>query len=93
MSTGRTGIDHGIARPRHVDDETGRYRGYMDIVPPHETLPERLIREAIEAGEFDHLPGAGKPLPGAGVPDDDLWWVREWLKRNRDEVEGRWSSG
>ena len=52
-----------------------------------ESLPERLIRETIEAGEFDALPGAGKPIPGAGVPDDDLWWVREWLKRNRDETD------
>ncbi|MGH8951665.1 MAG: DUF1992 domain-containing protein [Acidimicrobiia bacterium] len=48
----------------------------------YETLPERLIREAIEAGDFDDLPGAGKPLPGAGNRDDDLWWVRAWLKRN-----------
>jgi Domain of unknown function (DUF1992) len=47
-----------------------------------ETLPERLIREAIEAGEFDDLPGEGKPLPGAGRPDDELWWVRSWLRRN-----------
>jgi len=63
----------------------------MDIVSPveqepidrYESLPDRLIREAIEAGEFDDLPGAGKPMPGAGMPDDDLWWVRDWLKRNR----------
>ncbi len=48
------------------------------------TLADRLIREAIEAGEFDDLPGAGKPLPGAGIPDDDLWWVRDWVKRNLD---------
>jgi hypothetical protein len=54
----------------------------------HETLPERLIREAMEAGEFDDLPGTGKPLPGAGIPDDDLWWVRDWLKRNSE-----WNSG
>jgi hypothetical protein len=65
----------------------------MEPPPPYETLPERLIREAMEAGEFDELPGAGKPLPGAGVPDDDLWWVREWLKRTREEAGGEWSSG
>lgn len=62
----------------------------MEDRPPsdiYESLPERLIREAIEAGEFAALPGAGKPIPGAGVPDDDLWWVREWLKRNRDETD------
>lgn len=47
-----------------------------------EPLPERLIREAIEAGEFDNLPGEGKPIPDAGTKDDELWWVRGWLKRN-----------
>jgi hypothetical protein len=53
----------------------------------YESLPERLIREAIEDGEFDVLPGAGKPLPGAGVPDEELWWVREWLKRNQAQSD------
>lgn len=56
----------------------------MSSDDPYETLPERLIREAIEAGQFEDLPGEGKPLPGAGMPDDDLWWVRNWLKRNPD---------
>jgi hypothetical protein len=59
----------------------------METQPPYETLSERLIREAIESGDFDDLPGAGKPIPGAGSPDDDLWWVREWLIRNRDESQ------
>jgi len=54
----------------------------------YESLPERLIREAIETGEFDNLAGAGKPIPGAGVPDDDLWWVREWLERKRAKTAG-----
>ena len=67
--------------------------GVMVPDPPHETLPERLIREAMEAGEFDELPGTGRPLPGAGMPDDDLWWVREWARRRLQEGEDRWSSG
>ena len=46
---------------------------------------ERAIREAIEAGEFDDLAGAGKPIPGAGQKDDDLWWVRGWVERNRQD--------
>ena len=29
---------------------------------PFSRLAERRIREAIAQGEFDHLPGAGKPL-------------------------------
>ncbi len=46
---------------------------------------DRLIRKAMEAGEFDDLPGTGKPIPGAGTVDDELWWVRSWLKRNQDQ--------
>jgi hypothetical protein len=49
----------------------------------HETYVDRLIREAMERGEFDELPGAGKPIPGAGRPDDRWWWFRSWVKRNR----------
>lgn len=44
---------------------------------------DQLIREAMEAGEFDDLAGAGRPIPGAGTVDDEMWWVRAWLKRNR----------
>jgi hypothetical protein len=53
--------------------------------PRYETLPERLIREAMESGEFDDLPGTGEPLPGAGQPDDELWWVRAWMRRSAPE--------
>ncbi|SMC89901.1 DUF1992 domain-containing protein [Lentzea albidocapillata] len=31
-----------------------------------ESWIDRQIREAQERGEFDNLPSAGKPLPGAG---------------------------
>lgn len=50
-----------------------------------ESRAERLIREAIEAGGFDDLPGAGVPIPGRGTKDDALWWVREWVRRNRND--------
>jgi hypothetical protein len=48
-----------------------------------ETTSDRVIREAMEAGDFEDLPGQGKPIPGAGTVDDEMWWVRSWLKRNR----------
>ena len=47
----------------------------------HETAVERAIREAQERGEFDNLPGQGKPLPGLDGPDDELWWVRNYIRR------------
>ncbi len=47
-----------------------------------ESHVDRLIREAMERGEFDDLPGTGRPIPGTGTNDDELWWIRRWLKRN-----------
>jgi len=52
-----------------------------------ESEVDRIIREAMERGEFDQLPGEGKPLPGAGETDDDLWWVRKWMSRQRKDEE------
>lgn len=46
-----------------------------------ETWIDRQIRDAAERGEFDNLPGAGKPLPGAGRPDDENWWLNDYLRR------------
>ncbi len=39
------------------------------------------IREAQENGQFDNLPGFGKPLPNTGDPYDENWWVKERLRR------------
>jgi hypothetical protein len=47
----------------------------------YESRIERQIREAQERGEFDNLPGAGKPLPGHGSTDDENWWIRDWIRR------------
>jgi hypothetical protein len=46
-----------------------------------QTWVERQIREAIERGEFDNLPGAGKPIPDLDKPHDELWWVKDKLRR------------
>lgn len=45
-----------------------------------EAWADRQIREAIERGEFDDLPGAGKPLPGLNRPHDDNWWIKQKLR-------------
>ena len=48
---------------------------------PYESPVDRQIREARERGDFENLPGAGKPLPGYGKPDDEDWWVRGLIRR------------
>jgi len=50
---------------------------------PYESWVERQIREATERGEFDNLPGAGRPLPGLNGRDDEDWWVKGFLEREK----------
>jgi hypothetical protein len=35
----------------------------------------------MERGDFDGLPGHGKPIEGVDRPRDELWWVRDKLRR------------
>ncbi|HVD20236.1 MAG TPA: DUF1992 domain-containing protein [Propionibacteriaceae bacterium] len=50
---------------------------------PYESWVERQIREATERGEFDNLPGQGKPIKGLGGRDEENWWVRAYLEREQ----------
>ncbi|GIH05111.1 DUF1992 domain-containing protein [Rhizocola hellebori] len=49
----------------------------------YESPIDRQIREAQERGEFDNLPGFGKPLPGSGQPLHDDWWLKEMVHREQ----------
>ena len=44
-----------------------------------ESRVERMIREATERGEFDNLPGAGKPLDLTDSDDPD-WCVKRKIR-------------
>ncbi|MEU6077442.1 DUF1992 domain-containing protein [Micromonospora sp. NPDC047074] len=48
-----------------------------------EATVEARIRTAQEQGEFDNLPGTGKPIPGRGQPYDESWWIRSFLEREK----------
>ena len=43
-------------------------------------IAEDKIRAAIEAGEFDHLPGFGKPSDLIDEPYDPFWWIRRKIR-------------
>ena len=42
---------------------------------------ESQINEAMAAGAFDNLPGAGKPLPNNKGQFDPDWWVKQYAER------------
>lgn len=44
---------------------------------------ENAIQQAIRRGEFDNLPGAGKPLEGLTGRYDPDWWIRRKIEREQ----------
>src|SRR5438477_12799713 len=46
-----------------------------------ESWVDRQIREGMERGEFDDLPGHGQPRRDIEGRRDELWWVRAKLRR------------
>lgn len=50
----------------------------MASTPRFESWIDRQVREAMERGEFDDLPGAGKPLRLRNLGDPD-WWIKQKL--------------
>ena len=41
------------------------------------------VRRAMERGEFDDLPGAGKPIRGLDGNHDPNWWVKSLIEREQ----------
>jgi hypothetical protein len=58
-----------------------------------ESPVEKAIREAQERGEFDNLPGAGRPLRSLGNPEveDPDWWVKSLVERENLDLSGAMS--
>jgi hypothetical protein len=44
-------------------------------------IAENRIRTAIEAGEFENLPGYGQRVAILDEPYDPHWWIRRKLRR------------
>lgn len=44
---------------------------------------EFQVRQAMQRGDFDDLPGAGKPIRGLGGTHDPEWWVKGLIEREQ----------
>lgn len=44
------------------------------------------VKQAMERGEFDDLPGQGKPIEGLGEQHDPDWWVKKLVEREQVSV-------
>ena len=55
-------------------------------IQQQQTWVDLQIRQAMERGEFDDLPGAGKPIEGLGEHHDPDWWLKKLVERERIAV-------
>ncbi len=64
------------------DDRTGRSAAAERMARKNEWV-DLQIRKAMERGEFDDLPGAGKPLKSLGTQHDPDWWLKQLIEREQ----------
>jgi hypothetical protein len=67
-----------------VDDEDGDDDSAAAQRLEHQALwVDMQVRRAIERGDFDNLPGAGKPIRGLGTTHDPDWWAKSLIEREK----------
>ncbi|WP_299931359.1 DUF1992 domain-containing protein [uncultured Nocardioides sp.] len=69
-----------VRKERERDDRTGRSAAAARIAQ-QATWVDLQVRQAMERGEFDDLPGKGKPIEDLGVEHDPDWWVKKLVER------------
>ena len=62
------------------DERTGRGAAAQRMQRQHEYV-DLQIEEAMARGDFDNLPGAGKPIKNLGTQHDPDWWVKQLIER------------
>lgn len=72
-------------RGPETDARTGSPSAAARIAQQH-TWVDLQVRQAIERGDFDDLPGRGKPIEGLGERHDPDWWVKRLVERERIAV-------
>ncbi|KRC63792.1 hypothetical protein ASE12_02825 [Aeromicrobium sp. Root236] len=85
-------------RKRHeyrsrLEAEAAASEGHEDDQDEAEAREKRLanqaqwvelqVQQAMRRGEFDNLPGTGKPIPGLDAPHDPDWWLKRLIERER----------
>jgi hypothetical protein len=63
-----------------AEEDVGAAPGFAAAVDQAAFI-ETAIQVAIRRGDFDDLPGAGKPLEGLGTHHDPDWWIRRKIQQ------------
>ena len=74
-----------MAREREPDRRESRAAARARI-EQQQTWVDVQVRQAMERGEFENLPGYGKPIEGLGTEHDPDWWLKKLVERERITV-------
>jgi hypothetical protein len=55
-------------------------------IAQQQTWVDLQVRQAMERGDFDDLPGAGKPIEDLGDSHDPNWWIKKLVEREHVAV-------
>jgi hypothetical protein len=66
------------AEPQNEPDNAGQ-----PTMEQRAQFVEISIQQAIRRGDFDNLPGAGKPLRNLHLTHDPNWWIRQKIDSER----------
>jgi hypothetical protein len=67
------------------DERTGRAAAAQRMQNKNQWV-DLQIQEAMKRGDFDNLPGAGKPIEGLGGEHDPDWWLKKLVEREKISV-------
>ena len=67
------------------DERTGRAAAAQRMQRKDQWV-DLQIQEAMKRGDFDNLPGAGKPIEGLGAQHDPDWWLKKLVEREKISV-------
>ena len=74
--------DRYAPREPERDERTGRRAAAQRMERQQEWVDQQL-RIAMERGDFDNLPGAGKPIKDLGAQHDPDWWIKRLIEREK----------
>ncbi|TFD54084.1 DUF1992 domain-containing protein [Cryobacterium frigoriphilum] len=66
-----------------TENKTERNAAGQSMMEARAQYVEMAIQQAIRRGEFDNLPGAGKPLANLEHGYDPDWWIRQKIEREK----------
>jgi hypothetical protein len=72
--------------PEPAEDRAASRAAAARRMAQQHTWVDLQIQRAMERGEFDDLPGAGKPIADLGTEHDPDWWLKRMVKREQVSV-------